>query len=387
MMLGLLLARAGIDVVVLEKHGDFLRDFRGDTIHPSTLEIMHELGLLEAFLQRPHQEVRALAGQIGDDAVTLGDFSHVPTHCKFLLLMPQWEFLDFLAESAQRYPTFRLMLNCAATDLVYDGDAVAGLRANAPDGPLEIRATLVVGADGRHSVIRERAALTPIEIGAPIDVLWMRISRRNTDPASVFARIDYGQIMVLLDRGEYWQCAYIINKGAFEAVRARGIEAFRANIGALVPFVRDRLGELRDWDDIRLLTVAVDRLQQWYRPGLLCIGDAAHAMSPIGGVGINLAVQDAVATANLLYPALRDGTVSTAHLAAVQRRRTFPTRVIQGAQVAIQNRLMRRILGGGAKMRAPFVVKLLDRWPVLRRIPAYVVGIGPRPEHVRTPQR
>src|SRR5450631_71537 len=308
-MLAFLLARMGVDVVVLEKHADFLRDFRGDTIHPSTLEIMHELGILTEFLKRPHQEILELAGQIGNETVTIADFTHLPTYCKFLALMPQWDFLNFITEQARRYPTFRLMMQAEVTDLIEENGAIAGVRANTQDGPLEVRASLTVGADGRRSVVRTRANLEVLDLGAPMDVMWMRISRHPDDPAQTFGHVDRGKILVMLNREDYWQCAFVIPKGAADEVRKKGLESFREEIATLEPFLRDRVQELRDWKDVSLLTVAVDRLSHWSRPGLLCIGDAAHAMSPIGGVGINLAIQDAVAAANILWEPLRSGPV------------------------------------------------------------------------------
>jgi 2-polyprenyl-6-methoxyphenol hydroxylase-like FAD-dependent oxidoreductase len=386
-MLGFLLARAGIDVVVLEKHADFFRDFRGDTIHPSTLQLMHELGLLEAFLERPHQEIRQVQAQIGDTALTVADMTHLPTFSKFLVLMPQWDFLNFLAENGRRYPSFRLLMETTVTDLIVENGVVRGVRAQTGAGPLEIRAGVVVGADGRNSTVRAAAGLAVTEIGAPMDVLWMRVSRRPDDPAQILGRIDFGKMMVMLDRGDYWQCAYVIRKGAFDALRSAGIEAFRAEIASLVPWLGDRLAELRDWNDIKLLTVSVDRLREWYRPGLLCIGDAAHAMSPIGGVGINLAVQDAVAAANVLYPAFTRGAPTTADLRAVQRRRVFPMAVIQAIQLAIQNRFLGHIFDVKTKMKPPFALRLLAAIPLLRRILGYVIGVGIRPEHIRTPVR
>jgi 2-polyprenyl-6-methoxyphenol hydroxylase-like FAD-dependent oxidoreductase len=385
-MLGLLLARAGIDVVILEKHADFFRDFRGDTIHPSTLQLMHELGLLDAFLARPHQEIRQFRAQIGDTLLTVADMTHVPSFSKFLVLMPQWDFLNFLAENGRRYPAFRLLMETTVTDLIIEDGIVRGVRTQTGDGAGEIRAELVIGADGRSSTVRAAANLTVEAIGAPMDILWMRVSRRPDDPGQVLGRIDYGKMMVMLDRAEYWQCAYVIRKGAFEAIQGAGLEAFRAEIATLVPWLGDRLTELHDWNDIKLLTVSVDRLREWYRPGLLCIGDAAHAMSPIGGVGINLAVQDAVAAANLLYPAFARGEPTTADLAAVQRRRTFPVKVIQGIQVAVQNGFLGHIFNTKAKMKPPLAVRLIAAIPLLRRIPGYLVGVGVRPEHIRTPE-
>jgi 2-polyprenyl-6-methoxyphenol hydroxylase-like FAD-dependent oxidoreductase len=362
MMLGFLLARAGIDVAVLEKHADFFRDFRGDTIHPSTLQLMHELGLLDEFLARPHQEIRKFRAQIGDTMLNFADVSHVPTFSKFIALMPQWEFLNFIAEHARKYPSFRLLMETAVTGLIVEGDVVRGVNAHSSEGPVEIRADLVVGADGRNSTVRAAANLPVQEIG---------------------------KMMVMLDRGDYWQCAFVIPKGAFDAIQNAGIEAFRVQIAELTPWVRDRLSELRDWNDVKLLTVTIDRLKLWYRPGLVCIGDAAHAMSPIGGVGINLAVQDAVAAANALYPAFATGVPGIAELRAIQRRRVFPMAVIQAMQVAAQNGFLGRIWRAvpNAKMKPPFALRIFAAIPLLRRIPGYVIGVGVRPEHIRTPER
>ena len=387
MMLGFLLARAGVDVVVLEKHADFLRDFRGDTVHPSTLELMYELGLLEEFLKRPHQEVVRLFGIIGGTTVPVADFTHVPTHCKFIALMPQWEFLNFLAESGRKYPSFRVMMQAEVTGLVDAGDRIAGVRATTPDGPVEIRADLVVGADGRHSTVRALAGLPVNDLGAPIDVLWMRLPKRAGDPSgAVLGRFDAGKILVALDRGEYWQCASVIPKGGYDALRQRGLQALRDDIAAVAPDLADRTGALQSWDDIKLLTVTVDRLSTWYRPGLLCIGDAAHAMSPIGGVGINLAIQDAVAAANILFRPLQSGKPSVRDLAAVQRRRMLPVRLTQAMQVFAQNRVITSVLASTRRTKIPWLLKLVLSIPFLRRIPARVVGVGFRPEHVRTPE-
>ena len=385
MMLGFLLARAGVDVVVLEKHTDFLRDFRGDTIHPSTLELMYELGLLEEFLKRPHQKVREIGGQVGKVAVKVGDFTHLPTHCKFLALMPQWEFLNFLVEHAKNYRGFRIMMRAEVTDLIEENGRIAGVMAKTPEGMIEIRATLTVGADGRNSVVRRRAGLQVLDIGAPMDVLWMRISRRPSDANETLGHIEPGKILVMINREDYWQCAFVISKGAADEIRNRGIEKFREEIANLQPSLRDRVSELRDWNDVSLLTVKVDRLRQWWRAGLLCIGDSAHAMSPIGGVGINLAVQDAVAAANILAARLAVGTVNAQDLRAVQQRREFPTRATQKLQVMIQNRIIRHVLGTARPLSVPLVLKMMQWWPLLRRIPARIVGMGFRPEHVQTP--
>jgi 2-polyprenyl-6-methoxyphenol hydroxylase-like FAD-dependent oxidoreductase len=383
-MLGFLLARAGVAVTVLEKHKDFLRDFRGDTIHPSTLQVMHELGLLEAFLKRPHDEVGNLRLIIGGREIRMADFSHLPTVCKFVALMPQWDFLDFLAEQGKRYPTFDLRMQTEATELIVEGGRVVGVRATGPEGPLDIRTDLIFGADGRHSIVRERAGLEVVSLGAPIDVLWMRMTRRPDDPEQTGGFINYGHMLVTLNRGNYWQCAFVIRKGGYDVVHARGLDAFRAAIVRLAPYLADRVGELTDWDDIKLLTVTIDRLTRWWRPGLLCIGDAAHAMSPVGGVGINLAVQDAIAAANILAVPLREGRVTTEQLAAVQRRRTFPMKVIQKMQVTVQNRLIDPLLNSDKPIEAPWLLRLFNRIPFLQRIPARLVGIGVRPEHVRT---
>lgn len=385
MMLGFLLARAGVDVIVLEKHADFLRDFRGDTIHPSTLEVIYELGLLEEFLKRPHQEIREFAGQIGDELIPLADLTHLPTHCKFLGFMPQWDFLDFLADEARSYPAFKLMMNAEVTDLLEAGNKIVGVKVSTPEGDLEIRAELTVGCDGRKSIVREQAGLLVESLGAPIDVLWFRLSRKPSDPGQVLGRFVTAKIMVMLNREEYWQCAFVIPKGAAEEIKRRGLQAFRTDIVSIAPFLKDRVAELQDWDQVKLLTVLVDRLRKWYRPGLLCIGDAAHAMSPVGGVGINLAIQDAVATANILARPLFAGYVSVNHLQKVQLRREFPTKVTQWGQVQVQERILKPVLGSRQRVRAPWFLRLFKRFPVLRRIPARLIGIGVRPEHVHTP--
>jgi 2-polyprenyl-6-methoxyphenol hydroxylase-like FAD-dependent oxidoreductase len=383
MMLGLLLARAGVDVIVLEKHADFLRDFRGDTIHPSTLEVVHELGLLEALLRLPHQKLAEIGGQIEGLALTLADFRHLPVQAPFIALMPQWDFLDFLAREAGRHPAFHLTMRAEATGLVEESGRVAGVHATTPDGPVTIRADLVVGADGRSSVIREKAGLPVEDFGAPMDVLWFRLSRAPDDPPQTLGRIVAGRIFVTLNRGEYWQCGYVIAKGQADRIRAEGLGAFRAGVARVAPHLRDRVNELATWDDVKLLTVQVNRLTRWYRAGLLCIGDAAHAMSPVGGVGINLAIQDAVATANILAVPLRERRVTLDDLRRVQKRRQWPTRVTQRIQLAIQNRLIRSVLTASAPVKPPLVARLLGRFPPLRRIPGRLIGMGVRPEHVR----
>ena len=385
MMLGLLLARADVDVVVLEKHSDFLRDFRGDTIHPSTLEVLHELGLLEEFLKLPHQKAHELGAYIGDRAIPLADFTHLPTRCKFIAFIPQWDFLSFLAQQAAHYPHFDLRMSAEATDLIEDSGRVVGVRAQTPSGRLEIRADLVVAADGRASILREEAGLQVQDLGAPMDVLWFRLSRRPDDPEQTMGRFAAQQIFIMISRGEYWQCGYVIPKGAIEQIRARGLEAFRTNIITIASFVGDRVTELRDWDDVSVLSVRVNRLHRWYRLGLLCIGDAAHAMSPVGGVGINLAIQDAVAAANELSQALRTKQLAIDHLRRVQRRRELPTRITQRFQVVIQNRIISRVLKRGGELKPPFFIRMLARFPILRRVPARLIGIGIRPEHVAIP--
>jgi 2-polyprenyl-6-methoxyphenol hydroxylase-like FAD-dependent oxidoreductase len=383
MMLGFLLARAGIDVVVLEKHADFLRDFRGDTVHPSTMQVMHELGLLDAVLARPHSEVRTLAAQIGEEKFEVADFSHLPTRAKFVAFMPQWDFLDFLADHAKGLPAFRLMTQTEATGLLRDADRVTGVTAHGPDGAQEIGAELVIACDGRHSTIRDAAGFHVVDRGAPMDVLWLRISKKPSDPGQTLGRIEAGHMFIMLDRNDYWQCAYVIPKGGIDEVHARGLDEFRAGLVRLAPYLRDRVQELATWEDVKLLTVAVNRIDTWSRPGLLCIGDAAHAMSPVGGVGINLAIQDAVATANILVPRLRQGPTTPADLAAVQRRRERPTRMTQALQVAIQNRVISTTLARTTAPKPPLALRLARWFPPLRRLPARIIGMGFRPEHIR----
>ena len=386
MMLGYLLARAGVHVVVLEKHADFFRDFRGDTVHPSTLELMFELGLMDKFLKLPHQEVETLSAQIGAEHVEMVDFRHLPTHCKFVALMPQWDFLNFLAGQGKRYKTFDLRLQAEARDLIEENGRIVGLIADTPDGVLTIRADLVVGCDGRHSTVREKAGLKSDDYGAPMDVLWFRVSHKGGDKADTFGHIEAGRLMVMFDRGDYWQCAYVIPKGGIERVKSDGLEALHARVVEMSPFLSDRIGELKSWDDLKLLSVTVDRLRKWWRPGLICIGDAAHAMSPIGGVGINMAVQDAVAAANRLAGPLRAGKVTDEDLQAIEERRTLPMRFTQWLQLTIQRRVISRVLASHERPKAPRFFKLFGVFPILRSIPARLVGIGIRPEHVQTPE-
>ena len=382
MMLGYLLARSGVEVTVLEKHEDFFRDFRGDTVHPSTLEVLKELGLLEEFLKLPHQRVKSLGVTIGGSTFEVADFRHVPTHCKFVALMPQWDFLNFLSSHAKRFPSFQLLMRHEAADLIRDGNRIAGVVARNDGRDVRVRADLVVGCDGRNSVTRSAASLEVIEHGVPIDVLWFRVSRRPSDPAQVLGNVNYGKALILIDRSDYFQAGLIIPKGSYDSTRARGIDAFRAGIRQIAPWLGERVNELRDWEQIKILTVQINRLRIWHRPGLLCIGDAAHAMSPAGGVGINLAIQDAVAAANLLTRPLQQGQLSEADLAAVQRRRTFPTRMTQAIQL-VAHRGFARVFESSGPTHAPWQFKAAQQIPGIHRALGYAVGVGARPEHVR----
>jgi 2-polyprenyl-6-methoxyphenol hydroxylase-like FAD-dependent oxidoreductase len=385
-MLGFLLARAGVRVVVLEKHADFFRDFRGDTVHPSTLELMSELGLIDAFLKVPHQKIETLGALVGADRVQVVDFRHLPTHCKFIALMPQWDFLNFLAEHGRRYPGFDLRMKAEAVDIIEEQGRVVGVLAKTSDGPLAIRADLVVACDGRHSTLRDKAGLQADDFGSPMDVLWFRLTRLPEDGSETFGHFEAGRMMIMLDRGDYWQCAYVIAKGGLERIQAEGLPAFRARVLELSPFLGKRVEELRGWDDVKLLSVQVDRLRKWWRPGFLAIGDAAHAMSPIGGVGVNLAVQDAVAAANRLAGPLRAGKLTDDDLEAVQERREIAVKLTQRGQLMIQNRLIGQVLASHERPEAPALLKLFNVIPLLRRIPARLVGLGVRPEHIHTPE-
>lgn len=384
--LGVLLARAGVDVVVLEKYPDFFRDFRGDTVHPSTLELLYELGWLDEFLGMPHNEIRNVGADIGGETVRIADTTHLPTHCKFVVLMPQWDFLNFLAERGRRYPTFHLLMQTAGVGLIQDTNRVTGVRATGPSGELQVSAKLVVGADGRHSTVRDLAGFTVEDLGAPMDVLWMRIPKHAGDPVEQLGTIRTGRLLVMLDRGDYWQCAYLIRKGGYDELQTQGIEALQRSLVEMVPALADRVALLNDWSKISMLQVCVDRLVRWHRPGLLCIGDSAHAMSPIGGIGINLAIQDAVAAANILAAPLRNGAVpSECDLQRVQERRMFPTKVTQDFQLFIQDRAIDPLLHGAPVDRPPLAIRLLNEFPRLRRLPARLIGMGVRPEHVHTP--
>jgi 2-polyprenyl-6-methoxyphenol hydroxylase-like FAD-dependent oxidoreductase len=382
-MLGFLLARAGVDVLVLEKHKDFFRDFRGDTIHPSTLELMHELNLLDEFLLQPHQELRQITVHFGSEVIHIAEFTHLHARCKFIAFMPQWDFLNFLSAQATKYPGFRIRMDTEVTDLLIENERVAGVTAHTPEGMLTVRAALVVGCDGRSSTIRARAGLEVIDLGAPIDVLWFRIPKHPGDPPQAFGFVSAAQFMVLIDRDDYWQCAYVIRKGSFAQKRGEGLPAFREDVGRCAPFLCDRVAQIKVWDDVKFLNVKVDHLRQWHREGLLCIGDAAHAMSPVGGVGINLAIQDAVAASNLLAEKLRCGTVCSADLESVQHRRSRPARLTQGLQVFMHEHLLEPIFESTETIPTPLAMRLLEKFPRLRTLPARVVGMGFRPEHIR----
>ena len=379
MMLGFLLARAGVRVMVLEKHADFLRDFRGDTVHPSTLRVMKALGLLDQFLNLPHHKFRQMQLDLGDHSVPVADFGALGAETGFVAMMPPWDFLDFLAEHGRTLPEFDLRMQTRATGLVMEGDRVAGITAEGPDGPLLIMADLVVGADGRHSTLRQEAGLKVRDLGAPIDVLWFRVSRVEGQTAESLGRIDGGRVLVMLNRGDYWQMACVVPKGGFEAIRAAGIGGFRDQIAAMAHLTPAQAAEISDWEAVKLLSVSVDRPETWWREGLLFIGDAAHAMSPIGGVGINLAVQDAVAAANTLAEPLRAGRVPGPVLAAVQKRRLCPVRVVQRVQVFMQDRVIAPRLGQ-TQGTLPLPLRILMRWPWARRLPAWFIGLGVRPE-------
>jgi 2-polyprenyl-6-methoxyphenol hydroxylase-like FAD-dependent oxidoreductase len=386
MMLGYLLGRAGVETIVLEKHADFFRDFRGDTVHPSTLQVMDELGLIDGFLKLPHQQLQKMDGQFGDTSVRIADISRTNAKYPFIAFMPQWDFLNFLRENGRRFASLKVMMKADATDLVWSGDRIVGVKADTPEGPVEIRADLTIGCDGRHSVVRQSAKLEVDEIGAPMDVLWFRAGRHPNENENLFARVDNGKMMVTFDRGDYWQCAYVIAKNQYDAVKARGLDAFRDDVISMAPILKTGMSDVKTWDDVKLLTVAINRLKRWTRPGLLCIGDAAHAMSPVGGVGVNLAVQDAVATANLLAAKLVSGSPSEDELDAVRRRREFPMRMTQAMQVMVQNNIISAALEpGNQPLKAPFFMRIVNGVPWLQGITARFIALGVRPEHVHSP--
>jgi 2-polyprenyl-6-methoxyphenol hydroxylase-like FAD-dependent oxidoreductase len=387
MMLGYLLARAGVKTVVMEKHADFLRDFRGDTVHPSTMQIMKELGLLDEFLKRPHSKIRSFEADIGHQSFKVADFANVPIECRFIALMPQWDFLNFLSEQSRRFPSLSLRMSTEVESLIEVNGRVAGVRAMSPSGPLEVEANLVVGCDGRNSTVRRAAGLAVQTLGSPIDVLWFRLSKQVGDPEHVLGHLGADKMIVTIDRTDYWQCAFVIAKGSVDRIHRAGIEAFRLDVAEGAPFLANRIEELKSFEDVKLLSVSVDRLTSWSRPGLLCIGDAAHAMSPVGGVGINLAIQDAVAAANLLARKLKENTCRAEDLDAVRQRRLWPVKIVQWAQVAVHNRVLQPTLSGvRTAVTVPWPVRLLDRYAWLRRWPAQVIGVGVRPEHVRSPE-
>ena len=386
MMLGYLLGRAGVKTVVMEKHADFLRDFRGDTVHPSTLMIMQELGLAGEFLKLPHSEIRALSLELGDASIKVVEFARIPAPFKFVALMPQWDFLNFLADRGRRFPSLTVMMSSQVTSLIEGSGRVVGVKATTSNGTIAVHAGLVVGCDGRSSTVREASGLVVQDLGSPIDVLWFRLSKKAGDPADVLGRLGASTMIVTIDRTDYWQCAFVIGKGGIGVIHAAGLEAFKAAVAAGARFLSDRVHELKSFDDVKLLSVSVDRLTTWSKPGLLCIGDAAHAMSPVGGVGINLAIQDAVATANLLAAKLKAGTLQDDDLGSVQRRRLFPAKVIQSMQVAVHNRILKpAISGGAAELKVPWILKMLNANAALRRWPAQILGLGVRPEHISSP--
>lgn len=382
MVLGLLLARGGVAVTVIEKHADFFRDFRGDTIHPSTLEIMQQLGLLEGLLQRPHQIARQLNGFINDDPLTIADFSRLKVTCPYIAFMPQWDFLDFIADSAKKYQKFNLLMQTEAIDLLQQNGKIIGVKAKTSNSMQNIYADLVVACDGRHSLMRTKAGLTVTDIGAPMDVFWFHLPRHKTDPNETFGKFIPGKMAVMINRNDYWQCGYVIPKGMALQYQKNSIKIFQTKIAETVKFLSDRVSELKSWDDVKLLTVQIDRLHTWYKPGLLCIGDAAHAMSPVGGVGINLAIQDAVATANILIKPLLSKTLELQDLASVQKRRLFPTIVIQKLQQIMQKRIISNVLAN-KPLKMPWLISKLQCLPIVRRTIGYLIGIGVRPERVQ----
>jgi len=382
-MLGFLLARQGIAVTVLEKYKDFFRDFRGDTIHPSTLELLYELGLLEKFLALPHSQITGLSATIGGQRFQMSDVSHLPTHAKFIALMPQWDFLNFLAQEAARFPSFTLRMGWEATGLIQTNDgATTGVLANTPDGPVEIQAALTVGCDGRHAISRVAADLPLIDEGVPIDILWLRIARRPSDPENALGYFNYGRLIILINRNDYFQVGYLIPKGAFPQIQQNGIPAFQQSIERIVPFLAGRTAEIDSWDKVKLLTIQVNRLQDWCSPGLLCIGDAAHAMSPVGGIGINIALQDAVATANILTESILTSGATVHDLQRVQHYREGAVRNTQRVQV-FAHRILSRALQSTGPVKPPLALRIITKFPTFQYLTGRFIGMGLQPQHIR----
>ncbi|MBB3946300.1 2-polyprenyl-6-methoxyphenol hydroxylase-like FAD-dependent oxidoreductase [Rhizobium skierniewicense] len=384
MMLGLLLARANVDVTVIEKHSDFFRDFRGDTIHPSTLDIVDQLGFIREFLALPHTRAEKLHAEIGSEKVTIADFSWLPVKNRFIAFMPQWDFLNFIAGKAGQFENFRLLMNAPVTNLVQDGGKIRGLTVETPEGLLTIEADLVIGADGRNSIVREKAGLEVERFGVPTEVVWMRLSKQPGDPSETMGHAGPQQGFVLIDRGDYWQCGYVVRKGSYAEFKEKGLDAFRERVAEVCPLPRERLSEIRSWDDAWLLTVRIDRLKQWWKPGLICIGDAAHAMSPIGGVGVNLAIQDAVAVANVLIPVLSSRKpITDTHLAAIENRRSFPTKATQRLQLMMRSKNKKDQADVKKAKGPPAFVLAIMRFPLLAHLAGRLIGLGFRREKLR----
>jgi 2-polyprenyl-6-methoxyphenol hydroxylase-like FAD-dependent oxidoreductase len=386
-VLGFLLARAGIDVVVLEKHNDFLRDFRGDTIHPSTLELLDELGLIDAFLKVPHSKVSSVQMQSTSGQTVRVSLERLPSRFPFIAFMPQWDFLEFMTRQAMRFPSFTLLRNADVIDLVQKDGRVAGLRYRDASGEHDLAAILTVGADGRTARTRDAAQLPRVETSPPIDVFWFRLPRRPNEVAAVFGRLGPGLLLVMLDRGDYWQVAFVIPKGKGDEIRARGLDAFRRDIVRVAPELEDRVDVIRSWDDVKLLTVRVDRLTTWHKPGYLAIGDAAHAMSPVGGVGINIAIHDAVVAANVLWRPLSKGHVRDEDLAEVQRRRERAVRVTQTFQTFVQSRVLAPALRSSSAPSIPWIVRAVMRIPFVRDLPPRFIALGVDRPHIESPVR
>lgn len=384
LMLGLLLARSGVSVTVIEKHPDFLRDFRGDTIHPSTLQIMDELGLLDDLLALPHTKAYRLHAEIGGQDITIADFSRIPARCRFIAFMPQWEFLDYIAREAAKYPNFKLIMPANVVELIERDGNVTGLVAATPGETINISAKLVVGADGRNSVVRTKAGMEIESFGSPSEILWMKLSHLPDDPPYTMGHGGPRQGFVMIDRGDYWQCGYVLRQQTFAEVKQKGLDAFREAVAKVSPLPADRMDEIHTWDDVHLLSVRIDRLKKWWKPGLLCIGDAAHAMSPIGGFGVNLAIQDAVAAANILAAPLKSNDVLSRHLAAVEARRRFPTKATQKLQLMMRSDRRKRETKNARPDGPPAFMRHLARWPILAHLAGRLIGVGFRPEHVRS---